>query len=227
MNDKKPLNGPSFEPSNNPDKLVFLLHGYGDNGDNFIPLAKYLYAPKLNINFFAPNAPSAVPQYPTGCQWFDLYPNNINFNEAGPKEKEILKQDCFASLKLINNYIKSLCLKYQLTFEDCFIIGFSQGAMMAFEFGKYTDNIFAGCVLLSGRILKSENYKNKNFLNTPIMIAHGDKDTVLDHKYFFEACKVLQNQGFVFESHLLKGEEHTISTKTLELTQDFIKKHMT
>ena len=35
---------------------------------------------------------------------------------------------------------------------------------------------------------------------------------------------ILQNQGFVFESHLLKGEEHTISTKTLELTQDFIKK---
>ena len=46
MSDNKPLNGPKFEPSDNPDKLVFLLHGYGDNGENFIPLAKYIYDPK-------------------------------------------------------------------------------------------------------------------------------------------------------------------------------------
>ena len=167
MNNNRQLKGPSFETSNNPEKLVFLLHGYGDNGENFIPLAKYLYTSKLNINFFAPNAPSFVPQYPLGRQWFDLYPNGINFNEAGPKEKEILKQDCFSSLKLIDNYIKNLCSKYQLTFKDCFIIGFSQGAMMTFEFGRYIDNYFAGCVLLSGRILPSEDHKKKYLLKHP------------------------------------------------------------
>ena len=36
MNNKKPLNGPCFEPTGNPKKLVFLLHGYGDNAENFI-----------------------------------------------------------------------------------------------------------------------------------------------------------------------------------------------
>ena len=58
------------------------------------------------------------------------------------------------------------------------------------------------------------------------MIAHGDRDTVLEPKYFFEECKILQNRGFVFESHLIKGEEHTISPKTLELIRDFIKKNI-
>ena len=168
MNNKKPLNGPSFEFTDNPEKLVFLLHGYGDSGENFIQLAKYLYNPKFNINFFAPNAPSFVPQYPSGRQWFDLYPNGVNFNEAGIVEKEMLKQDCFSSLDLINNYIKNLCSKYKLTFKDCFIIGFSQGAMMTFEFGKYIDNLFAGCVLLSGRIIPSENHekKSRHFFST-------------------------------------------------------------
>ena len=51
MNNKKPLNGPFFKSTDNPEKLVFLLHGYGDNGDNFISLARFLYDPKLNINF--------------------------------------------------------------------------------------------------------------------------------------------------------------------------------
>ena len=226
MNNKKPLNGPSFEPTDNPDKLVFLLHGYGDNGENFIPLAKYLHDPKLNINFFAPNAPSTVPQYPLGRQWFDLYPNGINFNEAGPREIEMLKQDCFSSLDLINNYVKNLCSKYQLTSKDCFIIGFSQGAMMTFEFGRYIDNYFAGCVLLAGRILPSENHETKSFIKTPIMIIHGDKDSVMEPKYFFEACKILQNQGFLFESHLIKEERHTISPVILKLTQDFIQKNI-
>ena len=226
MNNNRQLKGPSFETSNNPEKLVFLLHGYGDNGENFIPLAKYLYTSKLNINFFAPNAPSFVPQYPLGRQWFDLYPNGINFNEAGSEEKKILRQDCLSSLELINDYIKNLCSKYQLTFKDCFIIGFSQGAMMTFEFGKYVDNIFAGCVLLSGRILSFENNEKENFVKTPMMIIHGDQDTVLEPKYFDEACKILQNQGFLFESHLMKGEGHTISSETLELTQNFIKKNV-
>jgi len=226
MNNKKPLNGPSFESTDNPEKLVFLLHGYGDNGENFIPLAKYLYNPKFNINFFAPNAPSIVPQYPLGRQWFNLYPNGVNFNKAGPKEKEMLKQDCFSSLDLINNYIKNLCSKYKLTFKDCFIIGFSQGAMMTFEFGRYIDNLFAGCVLLSGRIIPSENYGKKYFVKTPIMIIHGDKDNVMEPKYFFEACKILQNQGFLFESHLIKGERHNISPVILKFTQDFIQKNI-
>ena len=226
MNNKKPLNGPSFESTDNPEKLVFLLHGYGDNGENFIPLAKYLYDPKLNINFFAPNAPSVVPQYSLGRQWFNLYPNGINYTEAGPKEKEILKQDCFSSLNLIKNYIIKICSKYQLTFKDCFIIGFSQGAMMTFELGRYIDNLFSGCVMLSGRIILSENHEKKSFLKTPIMIIHGDKDIVMEPKYFFEACKILQNQGFLFESHLMKGEGHSISPEILKLTKDFIQKNI-
>ena len=227
MNNKRPLKGSYFEPTVNPKKLVFLLHGYGDNAENFIPLARYLHDPKLNVNFYAPNAPSSIPQYPIGKQWFDLYPNGINFNEAGSEEKKIMKQDCLSSLKLIQDYINKLCVKYKLTHKDCFIIGFSQGAMIAFEFGKYADDIFAGCILLSGRILPSEDHEKKYFIKTPILIVHGDQDTVLEPKYYEEACKILMNYGFLFDSHLIKNEGHTVSAETLKLTKNFIKKHMT
>ena len=227
MNNKTPLNGPCFESTGNPKKLVFLLHGYGDNAENFFPLATHLYDPELNINFYAPNAPSFIPQYPIGRQWFDLYPNGINFTEAGPTEKEILKQDCLSSLNLIKDYINNLCIKHKLTLKDCFIIGFSQGAMMAFEFGKYVNNALAGCVLLSGRILPSEDHEKRYFIETPVLIVHGDQDTVLEPKYFEEACEILKNHDFLFDSYLMKNEGHTISPDTLKLTKNFIKKHMT
>ena len=227
MNNKTPLNGPCFESTGNPKKLVFLLHGYGDNAVNFFPLVTHLYDPELNINFYAPNAPSFIPQYPIGRQWFDLYPNGINFTEAGPTEKEILKQDCLSSLNLIKDYINNLCIKHKLTLKDCFIIGFSQGAMMAFEFGKYVNNALAGCVLLSGRILPSEDHEKRYFIETPVLIVHGDQDTVLEPKYFEEACEILKNHDFLFDSYLMKNEGHTISPDTLKLTKNFIKKHMT
>ena len=198
MNRKKILTGPSFEVKNNPEKFVFLLHGYGDNGENFISLVRKIYMFRHQILvFLLLMLPSSVPQYPTGRQWFDIYPNGIPMIEAGPKEKEILEQDCLVSLNLLKNYIDALCLKHQLTYKDCFIIGFSQGAIMAFELGKYINKIFAGCVLLSGRILPSENHNKSPFIKTPIMIAHGDQDSVIHPKYFDEACNILNpKKGF-------------------------------
>tara|TARA_Y100000590_G_scaffold419491_1_gene521273 strand:- start:629 stop:1309 length:681 start_codon:yes stop_codon:yes gene_type:complete len=226
MKKKLPLNGPSFEPANKPQKLVFLLHGYGDNGENFVSLARDIYDSNFNINFFAPNAPSTIPQYPVGRQWFDLYPNGINFNEAGPEEKLIMQEDCLSSVKLIKDYIKNKCKKFDLTFKDCFILGFSQGAMMTFEAGKYIDKTLGGCILLSGRILPSENHKNKLFSKTPLLIIHGDQDTVLKPEYFYEACEILKNHGYLYDSHLMKYLDHSISPKIIQLIKNFIKKNV-
>ena len=226
MHQKKPLISTSLETTNSPSKICILLHGYGDNAENFISITRDLLIPELKINFYVPNAPSFVPQYPTGRQWFDLYPNGINFNDAGPKEKEMMKKDCESSLELIKNFTENLCKKLKLTLQDCFIIGFSQGAMMAFEFGKYVDKKFAGCALISGRILPSDNHAKNVFSKTPIIIIHGDQDTVLEPKYFDEACSILKNQGYFYEDHLLVNEAHTISNNATKLIKNFIKKNL-
>ena len=226
MDNKLPLSGPSFEPYPHPKKLVFLLHGYGDNADNFINIARDLYIKDLDINFFVPNAPSSIPQYPEGKQWFDLYPNGINFDQAGPDEIKILEEDCLSSANLIKNYISNTCNKFDLSFRDVFIIGFSQGAMMTFEAGKIIDSILAGAILLSGRILPSKNYKKELFVKTPLFISHGDQDLVLQPEYFFEACKILENEGYSYESHLLNNEGHNISKKAIHLVKNFIKKNV-
>ena len=106
MNYIDKLEGPSFIFNKKPKKLIFLLHGYGDNAENFIPLAKYLNDSTMEANFFAPNAPFNVPQYPTGRQWFNPYPNGIHYNEVGPKEKEIMK------MKNIILYILTIIIPY-------------------------------------------------------------------------------------------------------------------
>ena len=55
MNSINKLDGPSYLFHKKPRKLIFLLHGYGDYADNFIPLAEYLNDKFIEGNFFAPN----------------------------------------------------------------------------------------------------------------------------------------------------------------------------
>ena len=55
------LNGPSYLFNKKPKKLIFLLHGYGDNADNFIHIAESFKYKDLNANYFALNAPNLIP----------------------------------------------------------------------------------------------------------------------------------------------------------------------
>tara|TARA_B100001123_G_C15229581_1_gene994596 strand:- start:725 stop:1396 length:672 start_codon:yes stop_codon:yes gene_type:complete len=218
--------GESILFSKKPKKLIFLLHGYGDNATNFIPLAKSLNSNKLEINFFAPNAPSSVPLYPTGRQWFNIFPNEIHKNKTIEEQKSIIEKDCQDSFIKLQKYISDLCNLNNLSHKDCFLIGFSQGAMIAYELGFFEDKIFAGCIMLSGRVLSKKIYKNNNFVKTPLLIIHGDEDEIIKPSYFTEACEIAKLNNFNSKEYLINGVGHTISPKILELVENFLQKYM-
>ena len=54
------LNGPSFSRHDNPKKLIFMLHGYGDNAANFMNLAHPIDQEEWQAAYIALNAPGAV-----------------------------------------------------------------------------------------------------------------------------------------------------------------------
>ena len=113
-----------------------------------------------------------------------------------------------------------------LTHQDCLIVGFSQGAMIAYELGNFMKRTLAGCVMLSGRILSSDQLVNNFFIKTPLLIVHGDNDDIVDPKHFTKACQIAKSNGFNVQEHLIKNEGHTISQKTLEIVHNFIKKYV-
>ena len=226
MENSEILNGPSFCPTEKPTKLIFLLHGYGDNGDNFVHIAGNFNHEELNAHYFALNAPNLIANYPTGREWFNLYPNNIYISDAGPEEIKIIRSEIRISTKKIFNTIKIIKNKYKLKFSDCFVTGFSQGGMMTFELGNYSAEQLGGLAILSGRIMTNEPPTNLKFLKTPLFISHGDNDDVLNIDNFYSSCNYLKENNFLFEKHLLKGDSHTISPKAINLLQKFIKKNL-
>ena len=226
MENSEILNGPSFCPTEKPTKLIFLLHGYGDNGDNFVHIAGNFNHEELNAHYFALNAPNLIANYPTGREWFNLYPNNIYISDAGPEEIKIIRSEIRISTKKILNTINIIKNKYELKFSDCFVVGFSQGGMMAFELGNYSAEQLGGLAILSGRIMTNESPTNLKFLKTPLFISQGDNDNVLNIDNFYSSCNYLKENNFLFEKHLLKGDSHTISPKAINLLQKFIKKNL-
>jgi len=226
MKTNSTLTGPSFLPHKNPKKLIFMLHGFGDTAENFIKISIPLNIYDFNANYFALNAPTHIPNYPMGRQWFDLNPNGVYIADAGPKEIEMIHSEILLANEMIKNTINIAINKYKLTYKDCLLLGFSQGGMMTFEFGNYFTESLGGLAILSGRIMTEEIITNQSLIKTPIFISHGDSDDVLPIKVYDQSCNYLKTNNLMYESYKLQDDTHTISIKAINLLQKFIKKTM-
>ena len=220
------LNGPSFTKHQNPKKLMIMLHGYGDSAGNFIHIADLIDQNDFGMKYVALNAPDTIQDYPMGYEWFQLYLNGIHISNAGAKDYDVVKKKISENVEKIHNSISLLLENLHLNMSDCFVIGFSQGGMMAFELGQILKNHLAGLAIISSRIISKEHKPNNELLKTPIFISHGGRDAVLPISNYKESLEVLKKYNYNYENHLIEEDEHTMSQETITLFQNFIKKNI-
>ena len=128
------LKGPSLTKHQNPKKLIIMLHGYGDNATNFIQIANLIDQDDFEMKYVALNAPDTIQDYPMGYEWFQLYLNGTHISNAGSKEYDVVKKKISENVEKIHNSISILLENLDLEMTDCFVMGFSQGGMMALIF---------------------------------------------------------------------------------------------
>ena len=220
------LKGPSMSKHDKPTKLMVMLHGYGDNAANFMHLAQPIDEDDWGMHYISLNAPSIMFGNIMGYQWFDLYPGGVYISDAGPKEYELVNEEINLSVLKLKETINFYLEQLQLKTTDCFIVGFSQGGIITFEYARRMNTKLAGIAILSGRIIKKSEKTNTFLKQTPIFISHGSEDDVLPIYNFNESIEFLKNNNYKFESHIIKGDTHTISPNTINLFQKFIKKNI-
>ena len=220
------LKGPSITKHQNPKKLMIMLHGYGDNATNFIQIANLIDQDNFGMKYVALNAPDTIQDYPMGYEWFQLYINGAHISNVGLKEYDVVKKKISENVEKIHHSISFLLENLNLNMSDCFVMGFSQGGMMAFELGHILQNQLAGLAIISSRIISKENKPNNAFLKTPIFISHGGQDAVLPISNYNESVQVLKKYKYNFENYLIEKDEHTMSQETIALFQNFIKKNI-
>ena len=218
------LNGPSISKHDKPKKLIFMLHGYGDNAANFMHLAHPIDLDDWEAQYVALNGPGYITGNLMGYQWFDLYPNGIYIAEAGPKEFQQIQKEIDEVVNKIIYTMEQYCDSLDLTLADCMLMGFSQGGMMTFEVGNQLSEKIGGLIILSGRIMKEDPIKNSILKKTPIFILHGKQDEVIPIKSYYKSIELLSANKCNFESHAIPSDGHNISPEAITLLQNFIKK---
>jgi phospholipase/carboxylesterase len=218
MNDLPELNGPSSPPASGaaPRSLVILLHGYGSNGDDLIGLVPYWRAALPDTLFLAPDAPQPCPGTATGRQWWALTSLSPEARAAGVR----------VSAATLNAYIDQQLARYGLTEDRLALVGFSQGTMMALHVGPRREHALAGIVGYSGMLADPLALATEVRTKPPILLVHGDADTVLPVASIHQAQAALEPLGFEVATHISRGLGHSVDEAGLTLGREFLAKRL-
>ena len=212
MNEKINLSGPINQSISKTNKLIFLLHGWGSDGNDLIQLS-YHWKNKLeNITFIAPNGPNICEGNPNGRQWFNILTQNSAEIDQGLEKSFIL----------LNEYIDINLNNFNLGKEDFFLVGFSQGTMLSL----YTSirRRCKGVIGYSGAFIDT-NLPEK-IIKNDILLVHGELDTVVPLARMEHAVENISSMSKTLETKIYKNLEHSINEDGLLLGIDFVKKRL-
>lgn len=166
------------------NKALLVLHGWGANQHDLVPLAQSL---KLtDFHCFFPDAPYDVPGTGgTGKGWF-------TFPLTKSSERERV-----ASREILMSHLDEIKRK-GFHPDEIVLLGFSQGAGMCLDVMLHWDEKVAAVVALSGFLMDENKAKGRDELakEVPIFAAHGLYDPILPFQKSKESLHVLKEAGF-------------------------------
>jgi len=204
------LSGPRLPPAQGKaTHLVVLLHGYGADGNDLIGLAEHWREFLPGAAFVAPNAPDRVPGAPSGFQWFPI-------SRIDPHE---MQNGVVAASPGIESFLDAELEKLSLPPERLALVGFSQGTMLALHLGMRRAVPPAAIVGFSGLLASPPPAQG---LRPPVLLTHGDADTVIPASAMFTAATTLGAAGVPLQWHLTRGMGHGIDQDGLVLAGLFM-----
>ncbi len=199
-----------------PDKLVVFLHGVGSDGHDLIGLATDIATAIPNAIFLSPNAPFPYDAYSMGYQWFSL-------SDYSPDK---LYQGIKIALPILKDYIDENLAKFNLSYKDLVLIGFSQGTMMALQLAPRLAEACFAVIGFSGALVNPTALEQEIIAKPPICLIHGDDDQVVPltrHRLTVQALNALD---IPLKEYVIKDMGHSINNQALNLAINFLKEQL-
>ncbi len=196
-----------FYPSKTPSKkLMIILHGRGDSSKGFTWLPPVLGFD--DMNYLLLDAPY---EYFGGCSWYDLPPSQL----IGIAHSSSLLADIMDTL-----------FEEDYDASQSFLFGFSQGALLTFEFGARYEKELAGYIAVSGYIYDGESLlkeMNPDLKDANWLCTHGTSDDVLPYDTSKSQIEELKKNGFSidFKSY---DKDHTMIEEEVAMIKEWITK---
>lgn len=176
------------------NKVLIMVHGRGADARDILSLSA-----SLHVNDFALIAPEA-----TNNSW---YPFSFL---APPLQNEPWLSSAISVLQNLLNEI----INKNISAENIFILGFSQGACLTLEFTARNAMRFGGIIIFTGGLIGDkiyeENYKG-DFKGTTIFMGSSDPDPHIPVKRVHESTVVLKKLNADVHEKIYDNMGHTIN----------------
>jgi len=189
------------------NKVIIGIHGWKGNMESFIPLTKNNLFKAYD--WILPEAPYSVDQINTSRSW--SYQNDSGDWEIN--EPKIL---------LMNFFEEVVFKKYKST--DVYVIGFSQGALVCYEYICRINKELGGIFPIAGFVRNKKKILAKEQINTPIIIGHGLQDEVVTIDKSKEAYSLLKKEKANVKFYKYTGK-HRFTKEIIEIIHKTIQKH--
>ncbi|KAJ1812875.1 hypothetical protein LPJ75_003438 [Coemansia sp. RSA 2598] len=201
---------------------VIFIHGLGDSGYGWKPVAEMLSPHLPHVKFVLPNAPEQPVTLNGGFRmpsWYDIR----SLNKIASDEDEAGMN---ASMVKINQVIRAE-LDTGIPAERIVLGGFSQGGAMTLYTGLQTEYRLGGLVVLSGYLPVRERLMNRATdvsKRIPIFQGHGKIDEVVLYEYGQMTQEVLKKSGYNVEFNSYDYMGHSSSGEEIDDLKDFLQK---
>lgn len=187
-----------IETGPNPTHAVIWLHGLGASGDDFVPIIPELQLPASPaVRFVFPHAPVQPVSLNNGYpmrSWYDIYPPGA----AARREDE-------TGLRASEHAVRGLIARENqrgIASSRIVLAGFSQGCAMTLQTGLRLPDTLAGMVCLSGYLPLADLADAERHAanqNTPIFMAHGNHDPMVDISRAEASRSWLEARGYTVQ----------------------------
>jgi phospholipase/carboxylesterase len=187
------------ESGPNPTATILILHGLGADGNDFVPIAQELDLTSVGpVRFVFPHAPVMPVTINGGYRmraWYDI----LGTEDQGVQDE--------AGLRRSRELVEALIAREKeqgIPANRIVIAGFSQGCAMALLTGLRHAEPLAGIVGMSGYLPLAEVTKAERSeanRKTPIFLAHGTHDHVIELHRAEKSRDLLQELGYEVEWH--------------------------
>lgn len=197
------------QTSEEPQRVIFALHGFGDNARNFSELTQEFSL--RDTLWIVPNAPETLPFPGDGGQWYELFGN------PHPQFK--------SSCEKVRNSLELVQKETGLDWSKFVLLGFSQGAFVSLYSALTCPHDLGGVVALSGYLAQAHRIQlpHAGRRNLPVFVAHGLSDQVVFPAQHFETLDILTQLGVnKVTSKTYKGVAHSLCAEELFDIRNFI-----
>ncbi|MED4584468.1 esterase [Brevibacillus choshinensis] len=198
------LRRPKQADPNQTYPALFIMHGIGSNEQNMLSLVD-----GLEEKFYIFSIRGHLSQ-PPGYAFFTI-------QGYGKPHREVFDQ----AVHNLTSFIDYAADQYPIDRSRLYLLGFSQGAILAKTLGLILGNRVKGIVALSGYIpgFVKEEYSKQPVDQLSVFLSHGQFDNILPYEWGLESNELYRSLGadVTFQTY---EEGHSVSIKN---QQDFTK----